>query len=343
METKSNKQSVPSLRPRKLPRCVLVWGLLVSLGNVGLAQNQAPPDLVVVRRAKSNDTIKRRGTIVQWQGMTLTLHSGGRNREIDNDDIVDFQTAWSKEYVDGVNALRQGKARESLALLQSALSGESRLWAKAIIRSKMVVANQLLEQNASAVEQFLAIVKEDPQSRFLHLAPVAWSGSSSLADSQAEQWINSKEPIVQIIGASWLLAGQKKAEAVKVLDELSRDIDANIKNLAIAQLWRTRTNVNARQIQVWEGIVEKMPRKLRGGPYFVLAQAQAQAGLAESAEINLMRIPILNSEQKALSAEALHRVASLLNNAGKTSESQSVLSELVKKFPQTIWAQQATQ
>ena len=86
-----------------------------------------------------------------------------------------------------------------------------------------------------------------------------------------------------------------------------------------------------------------MPRDLRAGPYLVLAEAQARAGLIEQALVNLMRIPILYPEQRTLCAAALYRAASLLHNKGQTEQAQTLLNELITYYPQTIWAQQATQ
>lgn len=325
----------------RLARCLLTVAAVWSPWTTGYAQTE--PDTVIVRRQNSDQTIKRRGTIVEWKGMSLTLSSNGREREIDNDEIVEVQTTWSKDYVEGVAELRQGTTRESIAKFQSALNSESRPWAKRIIRSQLVDAFQMTEQNVAAIEQFFEIIQEDPQTRFLHLAPLPWTGSSNSLNRPAQKWIESRDPLTQLMGASWLLGGPQREQAIKVLESLARDIDARIKNLAIAQLWRTRTSVNAKQTKVWQGIIDKMPRSLRAGPCFVLADAQARSGQVELAQINLMRIPVLYSDQKSLSAAALYRAAGLLHNSGKTKQAQSVLNELVTNYPQTIWAQQATQ
>jgi tetratricopeptide (TPR) repeat protein len=298
---------------------------------------------VIVRRENSDQTLNRRGTIVEWKGMSLILHANGRDREIANDEIVEVRTPWSEDYVAGVAEFSQGKTQEAVAKFQTALNSESRPWAKRIIRSHLVDAFQMLEQPVAAIEQFIQIIQEDPQTRFLHLAPLPWTGSSKALTPQAQQWIESTDPVLQLVGASWMLGGPQREQAIKVLESLTRDIDARVKNIAIAQLWRTRTDVNAKQTEVWHGIIENMPRALRAGPYFVLADAQARSGQVELAEINLMRIPILYADQKALSAAALYRAASLLHNSGKTEKAQAVLNELVTHYPQTIWAQQATQ
>ena len=146
---------------------------------------------------------------------------------------------------------------------------------------------------------------------------------------------------MQLIGASWLIESNDRDQAIKVLDELTRDIDARIKYLAIAQLWRTRNQINAKQVEVWEGLVKNMNRSLRAAPYLVLSDAQKRSQQIDKAVISAMRVPILYPEQRALSAAALYRAANLLHNKGQAAEAQTILNELVTRYPQTTWARQS--
>ena len=280
---------------------------------------------------------------MEWKGRSITLSSGDRDREIDNDDVVEVQTRWSEDYRAGVAELKKGKTQIAILKLQEALKVEARPWARRIIRSHLVDAFESIEQTAPAIDQFLQIVREDPETRFLHLAPLPWTGSTNSLDQPAKNWIQSDEPIQRLIGASWLLGGNQRAEAIEILEVLSRNVDVGVSNVAIAQLWRLRTNVDAKQIQLWQQIIERMPRSLRAGPYFVLADAQSRAGQVEQAKVNLMRIPILYPDQRLLAAAALYRTANLLQNTGQSDQAQTILGELVADYPQTIWARQATQ
>lgn len=334
--------SHPNLLRHHVPTQPLIVSLLF-LASMFPSVARAQLDVVVTRRKNSEQTLNRKGTIVQWKGMSLTISSDGIEREIDNDQIIEIQTNWSDEYRSGLAETNAGKTQIAIVKFQEALKIESRPWAQRIIRAKLVDTLQSIEKHASAVDQFLQIVREDPQTRFLHLAPLPWTGSSNSLDQFAVQWIESRDSVTQLIGASWLLGGTERDRGIKMLEELSNDIDPGIKNIAIAQLWRTRVNVSAKQVKVWQDIVDRMPPELRAGPYLVLADAQARAGLTEMAIVNWMRIPILYPEQKTLSAAALYRSGSLLHNKGQTKQAQSLLNELVTHYPQTIWAQQATQ
>lgn len=300
-------------------------------------------DIVITRRNDSEQTLKRSGSIVQWKGQSLTINSSGIVREIENEQIIEVKTNWGEDYLSGLSELKTGKTQIAIVKFQESLRIEQRPWVQQIIRAKLVDAYQSIEKHGAAIEQFLQIVREDPNTRFLHLAPLPWATAGNSLNESALQWNSSPDSVTKLIGASWLLGGAERKKGITALEELSRDIDPRIKNLAIAQLWRTRVNANAKQVNAWRGIVEQMPRELRAGPYLVLAEAQARAGLVDPAIVNLMRIPILYPEQTALSAAALYRSRNLLHNRGQTDQARSLLNELITNYPQTIWAQQATQ
>jgi len=304
---------------------------------------QQPEDVVFIRKPGGEKTIKRSGEIVQWKGGSLTIHSNGSDREVDNDEIVKLQTTWNKAYRSGLTEMGNGRTRIAIQHFQEALKSERRPWAARIIRSKLIVAFQSIGQPGDAVNQFLTIVDEDSQTRFLNIAPLPWTGSGSELVQQAEKWAEASDPTIKLVGASWMLAGPKREQAVKLLERLSRDIDPRVQSIAIAQLWRSRTNVNAKQTEVWQGLIEKMPRDFRAGPFYVLANAQANCQKIDESLINLMRITILYPEQRTLSAAALYRSAGLLQNKGQKQKANSILNELVTQHPETIWAQQVNQ
>ena len=334
---------VPGL---KIPILKMLLGFAAFFAAFQLpsqADGQETRDTVITQKRGAEKTVKRHGKIVDWRGGALTLEFNGREREIDNAEIVQLQTAWNQSYRAGQSELRQGRTKLAIEQFGDAIEKETRPWARRIIRSHLVEAHLAVEQPADAVKQFLEIVSEDPQTRFLHLAPVPWAGSGNALVQQAEKWIEARQPVVQLIGASWLLAGPKRSQAIKRLEELSRDIDPGVRSIAIAQLWRTRANVSAKQTGVWETLVEKMPRKLRAGPLLVLADAQSKCQKTDQALLNLMRIPILYPERRSLGAAALYRSASLLNNKGQAKQAKAILNELTTKYPETIWAQQANQ
>ena len=338
---------VPYLRHR-LATQLLRWSLIavvaISLVNCGglafLVHGQE--DVVITRRKNSQETVKRRGVIKEWKGLAITITNNAGEIEIENEAIVEVQTSWQPGYLAGLEALKSGDPTAAITLLRSALAAEQRAWAKRIIRADLVRAYRAGENDLAAIEQFLQMIQDDPQSRFFHHCPLPWLPTKVVLNQPAQQWIKSDDPAQQLIGASWLLTGNQRQEAIRVLEELSNDIDANIRYLAISQLWRTRKlNVNARQIEVWKSQIGAMPKPLRAGPWLVLAEAQARLDQIDEAIINFLRIPILYPDQIGLSAAALYRAGYLLHNTGRSKEAQMIWSELRQQHPDSLWAQQA--
>ena len=328
------------------PICILIFFCVLFVQFACLSANiraQGPDeDIVITRKPGSDKTVKRRGKIVEWKGMSMTFHSTNKDRNIDNDEIVDLKTNWGESYLLGTRELSAGRTRIAIEKIGQALDKENRPWAKRIVRAKLIDAYLTIEKPEAAVLQFLEILREDPQTRFLYAAPLPWAGSGSALVQQSEAWLNARDPATQLIGAGWSLAGPNRKKAQQVLLSLSKDIDPRIRCLAIGQLWRARANVSGKQTEVWQGLVDKMPREYRAGPTFVLANVQAQCQKTDEALINFMRIPILYPKQRYLAAAALYRSAKMLHNGGKSAKGQSLINELVSKYPETIWAQQAT-
>lgn len=300
-------------------------------------------DVIVTKRENGKETVKRRGEIVDWKGDSLTLRSNGRDREIKNQEIVEVQTAWTEEYVQGCQFYEQGNVAKAAELLQKAIQTDPRDWADRIARAKLIDIYLTLEQPAAAVEQFIQILADDRETRFFYQMPIPWFDSGQNLIQPARKWISTNDPVGKLLGASWLIESPDRDKAIKVLEELSGHADPTVKSFAIAQLWRIRPNPSSKQVEVWKNLVNKMPRDLRAGPLSLLANGQMRAGQANEAMISLMKIRILYPKQKTLGAAALYRASLLLQNKGNTSQAKLMLSELVSQFPQSVWARQAGQ
>ena len=316
-----------------------IFVLFAGYGQPGLAQT----DTVVTRGENSPTTAKRRGVITDWTGSSLSLQSGTRTREIDNNRIVEIQTSWNSDYLLGKQLLGDGKTSEATAKLRLALASETRPWAQTIIRSELVRALSAADDYPTAIEEFSRMIAADPQTRFLHLIPLPWSGSVGNAKvvKMAQPLLVSSEPVLQLIGASWSASGSDRATAVQILEKLAADSESGISGLAAAQLWRTEiTAADERRVSNWKQKILRMPSSLRAGPYYVLATAQARLDKNKQAAINLMRIPILYPEQTALCAASLFKCARLLHNDGHPNEARTLWTELRQDYPESIWAKQ---
>jgi tetratricopeptide (TPR) repeat protein len=312
--------------------------------STSLAQpTVAQVDTVVTRSENSAGTAKRRGVITDWKGSSLSLQSETRTRQIDNDRIVEIQTSWNSDYLLAKQLLDNGQTGAAAEKLRAAMASEMRPWAQTIIRSDLVRALCASDDYSAAIEEFAQIIAADPQTRFLYLIPLPWSGSlgNARVENLAQPLLSSTEPTLQLIGASWLIGGPERAKATQILQKLATDGDPGVAGLAAAQLWRMEIgSADETKVASWERRIMQMPNPLRAGPYYVLATAQARLKETQPAAVNWMRIPILFPQQDALSAASLYKCASLLHNDGQTDEARTLWTELLQDYPESMWAKQ---
>lgn len=334
---------------------LLALALLVIAWPVVMGEDVAGQDTsgldVVLEKRPDGTTVKRTGQILDWIGVSLKLDQSGRIREIDNDQIESIETRWPPEYSLAVSQIENGKLSEAARALDDALQKERRQWAQNIILAKLIVARQSLGQHVSAVQSFIRLVRNDPQSRFLHLAPLPWETGKSTGNLpsavQAQKWLESGGragsdlAAVSLVASSWLMASQSR-DARPVLEELATDLDPTISALAVGQLWRQqKAAVSAKRLAVWRRRLEMMPLSASAGPLYTVALAESQASINDLALRDFMRIAILHPDQEILAAPALYRAATLLHNEGRTEVAASLVEELKSKYPQSPWASEA--
>lgn len=317
------------------------WSLLVLVQMV-LVQLILPTQFAsgqdfVVHQTTGNRPVRRQGSILDWTGITLQLEQSGRTLDIDGSTVIAIEIQWPEDYQQGLDELARRNHAPAIPLLQNAAQQEQRPWAQNIIRSKILSAQLATENFSAAADTFFQIIATDPQSRFVPLCPLRWSGNDARMNQRATDWINSDEPIVRLLGASWLIGTNDTTRGV--LEELARDIDPSVAGLAVGQLWNVRqTKMTAAELDVWQQKIETMPIAIRAGPHWAIASALARSGFADDAIANYMRIVILYPDQSLLAAPALYQAASLLNNTDRQTAAERLTNELKTKFPSTNWA-----
>lgn len=322
-------------------RMAVAWWLVAGLpGSVTAIQ-----DVLVVDSERTGQTVNRRGTIVEWRGNTITLEGRARTWEVDADTVREVQTEWPDGYLQGRQLLEQRQFAAALVPLRQALADEQRPWARRTIGASLIEGFLATGNWLAATREFLAITRDDPQTRFFNLAPLPWVstvGQNEL-QNQAARWMVSDEPVEQLLGAAWSLGGNRRNEALEVLGRLSREAPRpEVAALALAQRWRTAsTSADAETVQRWASQAAMMPPAVRGGAYLMVADGLARNEQPEQAALYLMRIAILYPEQYELAACGLYRCAVLRQNAGLPEQAATLYRELVRDFGNTLWAQQA--
>jgi tetratricopeptide (TPR) repeat protein len=316
-----------------------VWGQSPTSDSVG----SDALDVLVMARPGSDVLSRRKGRIEQWQGRTITMTIGSRSKEFDSDQLVALETEWSPEFTRAKKLKAAGQSRRAVELFVKAIKRESRPWAKRMMRAELMDVYLLLGEPASGVQEFRLILSGDPNSRFINRMPLPWENRLASVPG-ADDWMASDDSATRLLGASWSLTTPNREAAIEVLGDLAGDLDPRIRDLATTQLWRTRSRVNEKLVQHWEGIVESMDPESRAGALFVLSEAQQKVGRFDAAVLNLMKVVTLHERQSALVAASLKRISETARLAAADSSSlkgadpELFLAELQSRFPESVWA-----
>ncbi|MCL4204509.1 MAG: hypothetical protein KJ000_18645 [Pirellulaceae bacterium] len=288
------------------------------------------------------------GTIVDYTGAQLTLRSaGGGEQSIPAARVVSVETQWPASKLAGDRLFAEAKYDEALQAYVTALRDEPRIWAQRQMLADSVSCLKALGRIEQAGEAFMRLVQSDPETMWFGRIPLNWQSvqPSPQLETRATLWLKSTDSeIAPLIGASWLLATRHRAAAMDVLQRLAARGERRVASLATAQRWRTLTaTVDEAELQRWSELVEKMPREVRAGAYFTLAQGLAARGQSERAALAWLRIPLLYAdEDRGLAAVALLNAARELERIGDKQEAASLYREILRDYAGTSSATQAT-
>lgn len=315
-----------------------MYRLLLLNFVFGLLSLTATAQDAVIQRSSTGSPIRRQGTIVDWKGLTVELEQSGRVKAIDGEQVISIETQWPSRYQQGLKEHSDRRFPAAIESLKHALLTEPRPWAQSIIASQLLRSQLAIEDLPAAAKTFFRIIAQDPQSRFVSLCPLRWTGNQTTMNRNAKDWIESDEPVVQLLGASWLI-GTDERLARPVLESLTQDIDPSVAGLAVGQLWNARqTKMTAAEIDVWIQKIDTMPVAVTAGPRLAIAAAQERSGFTNAAIASYMRIVILHPNQALVRPAALFRSAQLLHNTNRSEAGERLIAELYNDYPATGWA-----
>ncbi|MCG8583332.1 MAG: hypothetical protein MI757_01300 [Pirellulales bacterium] len=324
----------------------LYWrtSLVAFILSTLLSASAQSEDTVWLRTTADSDQVfSRKGTVADFTGETLTLESGSR---IPADRVVRVDSPWTPAHIAGDAAMADGDFAKALIAYQTAGREESRRWARRIILANIVACYREQNNLGAAASAFLALVKADPATRRFDEIPLVWfsTGGTRFDTTGAKSWLDSKDPVARLIGASHLVNSPDRAKALEVLEALSILPDTRIALLAQAQIWRTRiaTSKPYEALQ-WATAIEKLPESLRAGPSFVVARAFAHHKQPERAAELYMRVPILHPKHYDLAAQSLLEAGELFQRIDRRQDANRCFREIVKRFGRSQVAESAAQ
>jgi tetratricopeptide (TPR) repeat protein len=246
---------------------------------------------------------------------------------------------------DADELLARGDCRAALGLYLQARQADTRVESRRRITAQIVWCYQGLEQWSEAGEEFLLLLRSDPNTPYFGCIPLAWTPSQPALplEQSARQWLDRTDvPAAQLQGASHLLSTNSSSAALARLKSLALSNDRRIAVLATAQIWRNQAvTATAEQLQGWQKVVDGMPEELRAGPHFVLGMAWARQKDWDRAALALLRVPIVYPEHRAMSARALLEAGQALEHLKRSEQAATLYRELLEKYPDSSSALEA--
>lgn len=328
---------------------LLLAGLFACNAGPAVGQDDAP-DTILLRAENRGTPDVIRGTIVDYNSERIIVRSpySRTERSYPTATIVEVSTPQTNLHLEGLQQLERGDSAAAETALLGALDEELRPWVRREILALLVRCALWRGDYETAGSRFLTALGSDPHLRHVHLIPLVWVAAPGEAESieAASPWMASQLEAAQLLGAAGLLFDPVHGrEAEEVLERLVRSLDARIRWLAQAQLWRKRstaTEPGLSELQWWAERIEDMPADIRGGPYYVLGEALFQNREYDRAARALLWCPLVYPHDTHLAGRATLRAADALLRVGQDAEAVTLYRETAQRFADTPFAEQAT-
>ncbi|MGH7127635.1 MAG: tetratricopeptide repeat protein, partial [Planctomycetaceae bacterium] len=162
---------------------------------------------------------------------------------------------------------------------------------------------------------------------------------------QARIWLERSTDADRLLAASVLLEDpQLGDDAETALQRLSASTNESVRLLARTQLWRVRLRegeLTRGEPAQWQAQIDTMPEDLRGGPYFLLAQAYERRREDDRAAAAFLWLPVVSPHDHHLAARACVEAADALVRTGRKTEAVTLYREAVFRYRDTVSAVKA--
>ena len=256
-------------------------------------------------------------------------------------DVTQLQFATGVEYDQGLQSLRNGAFDTARSRLLTALSGESRVWARREIESALARTALLTNNRLEALEIVSRIAEDDPLTRHVELLPLLWTTDDSPESriTKSDQ-ITSRSFMTRLLTASeWLTSKSVRSNCIEAFNELRLSGLRNIADLAEVQLWRARllksNELRRNHIDLWNARLNTLSPEALAGAHLVIGQAHMMLNDYESAALHLLRHP-LTSHANPLTQQASMRLAvDSLHQLNRTTQANNMQAEYERRFAST--------
>lgn len=269
------------------------------------------------------------GEVLELDSQSLRiLVSGGEERSIPAARIVRIEPHWHNEAAARARQLaRERKYREVIDEVPTVLKSGLPRWQQQLLLADLVVAAEALGNRRTSGVLFLNLTASDPAPFLYGVMPLCWSGDEPdpILKAEAEKWLSSSQEAAQLLGASWLLATEKGAEAASKLTALKASSHPVLGQFAVVQAWRVVPPPEVLgKLGEWFEFRERLMLPLQLGPTEVIAERLMRAGESEMAIGQWMRIAAVHGDRYHRAAQALEAAAMQLRRLGREDEALRV-------------------
>ena len=295
-----------------------------------------------LNRWRARSIIEARGVIVSWDVDKLVVikpeAKGPTN--FPGDLVVGIEPGWkSPAYAQVHSLFEQRKFKEVLQQGQAVLSlAEIPRWQQRVVVSEMVDSAMALQQYSAAARVFKVLAQDSTPELLMSRIPIPWSDEllrvTPALTQEALGWIESDKPAMQLLGASWLLAGEHRLAAIDKLKSLSSNALPMIAAYSKIQLWRLTIpeEILSDGFLEWVAQRDALPVPLQAGPTMLLAHRLEQANQPKLAIAEWLRVTSMHADRYHLAEQAVRRGADAAKKLGDEELAQKIVQKIGSSF-----------
>lgn len=297
-------------------------------------------DQVVLQGSTVSSRVTLQCEIVDYTGEAIVIHTATSktDRRFPASQVVSVRTRRMPTHDRGLEHLSRGEFESAESELSQAMTDEPRRWVRREIRSDLIRCALRQNDYGEAANHFERLYAEDPSTRHVRLIPLVWDDVSISDESRvaAASWLQDRQAVMRLIGASLLLNDRDYGEAAKdTLRALAQEPGTRVRLLAGWQERRIRLragDVTDLELARLETLVEDLEKDLRPGPWYLVGRAHLIRQEFDLASAAFLRLPLSHETDHPMTPQAMFNAARALEQIGFRNQSRRLDQEVIDRY-----------
>lgn len=326
--------------------CVPIFSVATIFGQASQRQPAQDTFMITPSLPKNIDVWdvlsedRLEGQIEEFDYKSIRFNDGQKVRDLPSDRVTAVYPQWRTDEAKQAHQLfSERRYRAAIPKMKVAIAGQIPVWQQRMLIAELIDCVAALGVPHEAGRLFLeSLAPYQPPVMLYAVLPLNWTTDEPDAATRnaAIQWLDGESETAQLLGASWLLLGDKANAAQARLAQLQKSKLAVIAVLAVAQSWRlTPPSTTMEKLVGWLDFRDRQLRPLQIGPTEFLADRLHRIGQADLAVGQWSRIASLHTDR-------YHRAAAALKAAQRQLQQQERIEE-AKRLQAWIEQLQAVQ